>query len=84
MLGGSNCGWFTNFLRGISAIRVLSHVILAKVSEFSAIYLYVIMFHGKYCYFMLEVLLSKTLRKEHKCLLLSQGYSCSKLVKRSW
>jgi hypothetical protein len=59
---------------GISAIRVLSHGILAKVSEFSAIYLYVIMFHGNLLLFMLDVLLGETLREEHKCFLLSQGY----------
>ena len=62
---------------------VLSHGILAKVSEFSAIYLYVVMFRGESCYFMLDILLGKTLRDEHKCFLLSQGYSCSKLVKLS-
>jgi hypothetical protein len=53
------------------AIGVLSHGILAKVSEFSAIYLYVIVFHGESCYFMLDFLLGKTLREEHKCFLLS-------------
>ena len=63
------------------AIRVLSDGILAKVSEYSAIYLYVVMFHGESCYFALDVLLGKTLREEHKCFLLSQGYSCLKLVK---
>jgi hypothetical protein len=68
------------FEDGISAIRVLSLGFLAKVSEFSAIYLYVIMLHGNFL-FMLDVLLGETLREEHKCFLLSQGYSCSKLVK---
>jgi hypothetical protein len=73
MLGGINCGWFADFGEEFSAIRVLSHGILAKVSEFSAIYLYAIMFHGEFCYFMLDVLLGETLREEHKCFLLSQG-----------